>query len=302
VQSLREHHPDVLLAISTLLPDAQRRALQAQGCLVVTEPAEAVRTIAALANLGQQLRQPLDEAAAAAAPPAPSQAVPTGPLSEPQALALLGAAGLRTVPHRVVQSADEAVAAARALGYPVVMKVVSADITHKSDVGGVALGLADDDAVRAALASMQAAVARQAPQACIDGWLVAPLLRGGVECILGIQRDPVFGPMVMFGLGGVFVEIVGDVALHSAPVTPEQALQMMRSTRAWPLLNGARGRPPADVDALAQQIAALSRWAVACGDTLASVDVNPYLALPAAQGGGCALDGVVVGRPAALPT
>ncbi|MEN9627077.1 MAG: hypothetical protein RJA10_303, partial [Pseudomonadota bacterium] len=302
VASLREHHPDVLLAISTLLPEAQRRALQAQGCLVVTEPAEAVRTIAALARLAQQLRQPLDETAAAALPRAAAQAVPDGPLSEAQALALLGSAGLRTVPHRVVQSADEAVAAAQALGHPVVLKVVSADITHKSDIGGVALGLADDDAVRAALASMQASVARLAPQARIDGWLVAPQLRGGVECILGIQRDPVFGPMVMFGLGGVFVEIVGDVALHSAPVTPEQALQMMRSTRAWPLLTGARGRPVADVDALAQQISALSRWAVSCGDTLASVDVNPYLALPAEQGGGCALDAVVVGRAAAGST
>ena len=83
------------------------------------------------------------------------------------------------------------------------------------------------------------------------------------ETIAGVVVDPVFGPMVMFGLGGVFVEIVGDVALHSAPVTPEQALQMMRSTRAWPLLNGARGRPAADVGALAQQIAALSRWAAA---------------------------------------
>jgi hypothetical protein len=143
---------------------------------------------------------------------------------------------------------------------------------------------------------MQDAVTTRAPGARTEGVLVAPMLRGGVECILGIQRDPVFGPMVMFGLGGVFVEIVGDVALRSAPVTPAQALDMMRATKAWPLLTGARGRPPADVDTLAQQIAALSRFAVAAGDTLDSIDINPFIALPAAQGGGCAVDAVIVGR------
>jgi acetate---CoA ligase (ADP-forming) len=292
VDSLRASYPEQLMAVSTLLTPERRRSLEQRGCLVFGEPAEAVRTLAALADIAAHFDQPLPARSAPAAP----ITLPPVTLTEPQGLAALADAGLRTVPHRVARSADEAAAAAAELGFPVVLKIVSPDITHKYDVGGVALGLNDDAAVRAAYASMQDSAATRAPGARTEGVLVAPMLRGGVECILGTQRDPVFGPMVMFGLGGVFVEIVGDVALRSAPVTPEQALDMMRATKAWPLLTGARGRPVADVDTLAQQIAALSRFAVAAGDTLDSIDINPFIALPAAQGGGCAVDAVIVGR------
>jgi acyl-CoA synthetase (NDP forming) len=293
VRTLRAEHPDTVLTLCTLMSPERRQQLEAMGCLVSTEPAEAVRTIGTLATLAERLAQPVP--APALVPDSPI-AVPAGTLTEPQGLALLSRAGVRTVPHRVVHDADAAVQAADALGYPVVLKIVSPDITHKSDVGGVALGLRDAAALRAACERMRNDVARHAPTARIDGLLVAPMVGGGVECILGIQRDPVFGPMVMFGLGGVFVETLGEVALRSAPLTPEAALDMVRSTRAWPLLAGARGRPPADVQALAEQIAALSRLAVAAGDSLASLDINPYLALPADQGGGLALDAVVVGR------
>ncbi len=294
-ESLRRDHPDRLLAICTLLAPERRRTLESRGCLVFSEPAEAVRTLGALAALARRLDLPVPD-------PAPSTdegqvAVPPRTLSEPEGLALLARHGVRTVPHRVVTSGEDAVAAARELGFPVVLKIVSAELTHKSDVGGVALGLHDAEAVRGAYAEIVRQVAASAPQAHCDGVLVAPMLpRGGVECILGIQRDPVFGPMVMFGLGGVFVEIVGDVALRSAPVSPAQAMDMMRATRAWPLLTGARGRAPCNFDTLAQQIAALSRLAVAAGDTLASIDINPFIALPAAHGGGCAVDAVIVGR------
>jgi acetate---CoA ligase (ADP-forming) len=296
VQGLRQRYPDTVLALSTLMLADRRRQLEALGCLVSAEPAEAVRTLGALAAIAEHHARGLPPV-----PPAPAAlTVPPRTLTEPEGLALLAQAGVRTVAHRVVQDADAAVAAAEALGYPVVLKIVSPDITHKSDVGGVALGLRDAAAVRAACVAMQAGVARQAPGAQIDGLLVAPMLSGGVECILGIQRDPVFGPMVMFGLGGVFVETLGEVALRSAPLTQAQAAEMIRSTRAWPLLAGTRGRPPADLDHLAAQLASLSRLAVAAGDSLASLDINPYIALPAALGGGCAVDAVVVGSlPAA---
>lgn len=294
--TLRQAYPHRVLAFSTLLAPERRRSLESRGCLVFEEPADAVRTLAALAALAERMAQPVPPATEAGAP---SITLPPATLSEPQGLALLAQAGVRTVPHRVVHSADAAAAAAAELGWPVVLKIVSADLTHKSDVGGVALGLGDAEAVRAAFAAMQLSVAAKAPAARREGVLVAPMLPGGgVECILGVQRDAVFGPMVMFGLGGVFVEIFGDVALRSAPVTPAQALQMMQTTRAWPLLAGARGRPAVDTDALAQQIAALSRFALAAGDTLASIDINPFIALPAAAGGGCAVDAVVVGRHA----
>ncbi len=295
VTNLRRDYPHKVLAVSTLLKPERQRALEAMGCLFFSEPSEAVRTIAALADFGAAFARP------APPPPQPPQttaALPEGTQSEPQGLATLAAAGIHTAQHQVVQSADDAVAAAQRLAGPVVLKIVSPDITHKSDIGGVALGLRDAATVREAHGRMLASVRTHAPQARIEGVLVAPMLTGGVECILGAHNDPVFGPMVMFGLGGVFVELLGDVALHSAPVTPAQAMDMIRSTKGFALLAGARGRPPVDLEHLAANLAALSQLAVAAGDTLVSIDINPFIALPKDQGGGCAVDAVVAGRAA----
>lgn len=290
---LRRDYPGTVAAFSTLMSAARRRTLESMGCLVYSEPADAVRAVAALARFAEAFRTPV---ALPLAPSDPTHPLPVGTLSEPEALAALASAGISTVPHQVVHSADAAAAAAQALGGAVVLKIVSRDITHKSDIGGVALGLRDAAAVRTAFAGMQQAVALAAPTARVDGVLVAPMLGGGVECILGAHNDPVFGPMVVFGLGGVFVELLGDVALHSAPVTQSQALQMIRSTRGFGLLSGARGRAPVDLDFLAANLVALSRLAVAAGDSLVSIDVNPFIAMPRSAGGGCAVDAVVVGR------
>lgn len=294
VTNLRRDYPDKLLALSTLLTAERRLVVESKGCLVFSEPAEAVRTMAALAAFGEAF------ARTDIAPPTPAMAtkpLPAGTQSEPQALATLAAAGIATCAHEVVASASEAAAAAGRLAQPVVLKIVSPDILHKSDIGGVMLGLQDAEAVHNAYDTMQATVRQHAPDARIDGVLVAPMVRGGVECILGARRDPVFGPIVMFGLGGVFVELLGDVALHSAPVSHNQALAMIRSVKGFGLLSGARGRPPADLDCLARNLAALSRLAVAAGDTLESIDINPFIALPANRGGGCAVDAVIVGTP-----
>jgi acyl-CoA synthetase (NDP forming) len=143
---------------------------------------------------------------------------------------------------------------------------------------------------------MHEAVRAKAPNARLEGVLVAPMVAGGVECILGARYDPVFGPMVMFGLGGVFVELLGDVVLRSAPVDHRQALEMVRAVKGVGLLSGARGRTPVDLNVLADNLAALSRLAVAAGDSLDSIDINPFIALPAKHGGGFAVDAVVVGR------
>ena len=292
IVKMRRDYPDKLLVLSSLFSAEKRRAIEALGCLVYSEPAEAVRSVAALASFAEAFSRPADAPVTMVA----TLLLPPGAQSEPQALATLASAGISIAAHQVVQSADEAVAVAGALTGPVVLKIVSPDITHKSDIGGVALGLADADAVRAAFDAMQTSVRSHAPAARIDGVLVAPMLSGGVECILGAHYDPVFGPMVMFGLGGVFVEIFGDVVLHSAPVTPHQALEMIRATKGFGLLSGARGRAPVDLEFLAANLAALSRLAVAAGDSLDSIDINPFIALPKALGGGCAADAVVVGR------
>jgi hypothetical protein len=129
-----------------------------------------------------------------------------------------------------------------------------------------------------------ARAAQHAPKARIEGVLIAKQINGGVEMALGVLRDPVFGPVAMVGLGGVFIEILKDVAFRRCPFDPAQAEAMIRSLKGFPLLDGARGKPKADVKALAESLAALSRFAVAAGPRLASVDVNPMLVLPAGQG------------------
>ena len=295
VTGLRRDYPHTLLAVSTLLTPARQRIIEGMGCLVFGDPSEAVRTIEALTSYAEAFARqvpPLPEAGAVATQ------LGDGTQTEPQGLATLRAAGVQTAPNQVVHNAQAAVDAAAATGTAVVLKIVSPDITHKSDVGGVALNLRGADAVRAAYEKMQLTVRANAPTARLEGVLVAPMVSGGVECILGAQYDPVFGPMVLFGLGGVFVELLGDVALHTAPVTEAQALQMIRSTKGYALLAGARGRAAVDVECLARNLAALSRLAAAAGDSLVSIDINPFIALPADQGGGFAVDAVVVGRAA----
>ena len=205
---------------------------------------------------------------------------------------MLTRAGIDAAPERVAEDADAAVRAADALGYPVVMKVLSPDIVHKSDIGAVKLDLGDAGAVRAAHAAIAEAVARHAPDARVTGTLVARQLTGGVECFMGINRDPAFGPVAAFGLGGVFVEILDDVALRLCPFDEAAARETILSVRGAAVLTGARGRPPADVDALARALSRLSVFAAGAGPRLRSVDLNPVLAMPEGEGA-FALDAVI---------
>lgn len=292
VGSLREAYPDTLLAVSTLLSPERRAELEAMRCLVFADPSDGIRTIAALAGLKPA-------AAAVAATPASTKAPLTlapGTMSEPDALALLADAGVPVVAHRVVRSADEAAAAAEALGEAVVVKIVSADIPHKSDVGGVALGLRGAAQARAAFERTRDLALTARPEARLDGALVARMLTGGVECIAGVHRDPVFGPVLMFGLGGIHVETLRDVSLRALPITRDDALAMVRELRAFAILNGARGRPPVDLDSIADALCALADFAQRAGDSLDSAEINPLIARPKAEGGCVAVDALVVGR------
>ncbi|OEZ29034.1 acetate--CoA ligase family protein [Variovorax boronicumulans] len=291
VSSLREAYPDTLLAVSTLLTPERRAELEAMRCLVFADPSDGIRTIAALAGL--------KPAAAVAAAPASIKAPLTlapGTLSEPDALALLAGAGVPVVAHRVVRSADEAAAAAEALGEAIVVKIVSADIPHKSDVGGVALGLRGAAQARAAFERTRDLALTARPEARLDGALVARMLSGGVECIAGVHRDPVFGPVLMFGLGGIHVETLRDVSLRALPIARDDALAMVRELRAFAILNGARGRPPVDLDSIADALCALADFAQRAGDSLDSAEINPLIARPQAEGGCVAVDALVVGR------
>lgn len=291
VASLREAYPDTLLAVSTLLSPERRAELETMRCLVFADPSDGIRTIAALAGL-----KPASAAAVAEAPAAEPLTLSPGAMSEPEALALLADAGVPVVAHRVVRSADEAAAAADALGDAVVVKIVSADIPHKSDVGGVALGLRGAAQARAAFERTRNHALTARPDARLDGALVARMLAGGVECIAGVHRDPVFGPVLMFGLGGIHVETLRDVSLRALPITRDDALAMVRELRAFAILNGARGRPPVDLDSIADALCALADFAQRAGDSLDSAEINPLIARPQAEGGCVAADALVIGR------
>jgi succinyl-CoA synthetase beta subunit len=179
---------------------------------------------------------------------------------------------------------EAALEAAREIGFPVVLKLLSPDILHKSEIGGVLLGIADEAALRAGFATLLARAADRAPGARVDGVLVAKQVAGAVEMAVGVVRDPVFGPVVMVGLGGVFIEVFRDVAFRRCPVSETEAETMIRALRGFPLLDGARGRPKADVAALARAVAALSRFGAAAGPRLLSAEINPLMVLPEGQG------------------
>ena len=194
-----------------------------------------------------------------------------GQWSEARGLELLAAHGVPVVPWRLARSGDEAVAAARELGYPVVVKVVSPEILHKTDIGGVALGLGDDDGVREAFARVVAA----AGDAHVDGALVAPMRGGGVELIVGVVRDPQWGPTLAVGLGGVWVHVADDTSLRVLPVGEADVREMLDELRGSALLKGARGSRAADLEQLVQTIVAFAQLAERLGPALASLEVNP---------------------------
>ena len=197
------------------------------------------------------------------------------PDSEHAALAWLASQGVPVVPTTLAADVRAAVAAAETLGGPVVLKVASRDIPHKSDIGGVALNLRGADAVAAAHARIHAAVKAHAPQARLDGVLVAPMRERGIELIVGMARDPEWGPVLAVGLGGVWVETLKDVALRVLPVDEAEIRAMLAELRGAKLLAGQRGVPAADLGALAAAIARIAQAAGNLGPDLAAMDVNP---------------------------
>jgi acetyl-CoA synthetase (ADP-forming) len=187
-------------------------------------------------------------------------------------------------------TAEAAGEAAARLGFPVVLKAISRDIVHKSDVGAVRLGLGSGDAVATAAREMAAALASEAPKARLEGFSVQETVAGGAEIIVGARRDPQFGPVVMVGLGGIAVEILKDVALAPAPVSGARARVMLGSLAAAPLLRGARGRPPLDLDAVVDAVVRVSWLATDLGARLVDLEVNPLIVRRAGQGA-VAVDG-----------
>jgi acyl-CoA synthetase (NDP forming) len=279
LKAVLDAHPDRIFVLSILAPPDRVREWEADGFLCMEDPSRAVIALAAMGRFGEAFARGAD-----AAPDLAPIALPDAAPNEAEAKRILAGAGIPMVPETACRNAEDAVAAAEAIGFPVVAKILSPDILHKSEMGGVLLGLGDAGAVRQGYATLMQRAQAHAPGARIDGVLVAKQVTGGTEIALGVVRDPVFGPMAMVGLGGVFIEIFADVAFRRCPVDATQAEAMIRSLRGFPLLDGARGRPKADVAALAQALVALSRFAAAAGPRLASAEINPLLVLPAGQG------------------
>jgi acetate---CoA ligase (ADP-forming) len=216
--------------------------------------------------------------------PAPARKLASGILPAEAAYRLLEEFGIAAVPTVMTQSADEAAAAANRMGFPVVLKIESAQITHKSDAGGVALRLSSTTEVRNAYAQIITEVSRRAPIAKIDGIVVQRMASEGVEMILGIKRDPLFGPVVICGFGGILVELLKDVSIGMPPLSPKQAHDMLKRLRGFPILAGVRGKPAADIDALCDAIAGVSTLAWSFRDQLAGLDINPLIVLPKGKG------------------
>ncbi len=284
---LRRDFPDRLIVVCCTGSDQVIRQYEKAGFLVFTDPSRAVRALHAVAGLDAAFSTPRQ-----ILPHPVAVALPDSTPDEAEAKRLLIGAGIDVAPERTATTPEDAVRAADQIGYPVVIKILSPDILHKSDIGGVKLNIGDAEAVRSAYVEIMAAVAAKVPDARITGVLVARQMTGGVECLMGISRDPTFGPVAVFGLGGIFVEILNDVALRQCPFDEASAREMILSIRAAAILKGARGRKPADIGALARMLSRLSLFAAGAGARLESIDLNPVLALPEGEGA-FALDAVV---------
>ncbi|MGE3537533.1 MAG: acetate--CoA ligase family protein [Candidatus Tectimicrobiota bacterium] len=225
------------------------------------------------------------------------QALGRATLSESESKQLIAAWGVPITREQRVTSAEAAVEAAQSLGYPVALKVDSPDILHKTEAGVVRLGLRDAEQVRSAYETVLANARAYAPGAAISGVLVQEMVADGIEVIVGVSYDPQLGPTLLFGTGGVMVEVYNDVALRRCPVTRSEAQAMVSAVKGSRLLRGFRGRPAADVEALVDVLVSISHLAAQLEGRLAELDINPLMVLPAGQGVK-AVDALVVFTPA----
>jgi acetyltransferase len=214
-------------------------------------------------------------------------------LDEVRSKALLAAYGIPLAREELAGSADEAVAAAERIGFPVVLKAVSATLLHKSDVGAVALNLADAAAVRTAWTRIDANLTKHGFTGHLEGMLLSEMVKGGLELVLGLHRDPEMGLIAMAGTGGVLLELIKDVAFCVPPITREKALDLIGRTHVAKLAAGYRGSAKLDMDALAGALCGLGKLALDLAEVIESVDVNPFLLR---ESGAVALDALVVLR------
>ena len=197
-------------------------------------------------------------------------------LGEVKGKDVLGAYGFQVPEGALASSDEEALEIAERIGFPVAMKIVSPDIIHKSDLGGVFLNVANGEAVEDTYDLMTLKIRKKVPNVRIEGVYVERMVAKGLEVIIGMTRDPQFGPMLMFGLGGIFVEVMKDVTFHLAPITEQEAIQMLKSTRSYAMLQGRRGRDGVDIAAIASGLQRISQLTTDFPQIL-ELDINPFI-------------------------
>ncbi len=302
VSKAAARYPDRYFALSAIASPEMQRRYEAAGVGLFEDPWRAVASVAAAMRCAERLAAP-----PLPVPPVPHNLppLPRGRIAEHEAKRILAAAGIPVLDERLASNAGEARAAAREIGERLVLKIVSPDIPHKTEMGGVMLDVPAEEA-GAAYDRLVERVKARAPRAKIDGVLLSPMVKGGVEMILGVQNDAVFGPVVMLGLGGIFVEVLRDVTFRIAPFGVEEAYRMIAELRGVAILKGARGQPPCDLDTLAAALSRLSLFAAAKRAEFTSIDINPLLVRPKGEGA-AALDALILasdtisGNDAATP-
>ncbi|MCG8615866.1 MAG: acetate--CoA ligase family protein, partial [Desulfobacterales bacterium] len=247
---------------------------------VFSTPERAIRAIGAAMTFGEFTRNHTAETLPQAnITSSPGQSADIRLMPEPEAVSLLSEYGIDYPEHAYATSVDQALEAAENIGYPVVLKVVSPDVSHKSDAGGVRVNIDSGDALRQAWQEIETNVHACNPGAAISGMIVCAQAEPGLEMIIGTLTDPVFGPSVMVGMGGIYTEIIRDTAQRVAPVSKKEALAMLKELKGWPLLTGARGQDTLDTDTLAGMIAAVSDLATA-DTSINELDLNPVRVYP----------------------
>lgn len=266
------------------------QAVQASGVPFFRSADRALRALRRVAGFGQGLAVAARAGTAQAPAAVPLPAAPTALLAEWQGKRWLAAIGLPVPAGALARTADEAAAHAQRIGYPVVLKAQAAALPHKSDVGGVLVGLANEDALRAGWAQLHANVARHRPGLALDGALVEAMGRKGLELVVGAKRDADWGPVVLVGLGGIWIEALKDVQLLAPDLAEADTVAALRQLKAAPLFDGLRGEPAVDLAAVARAVAAIGAQ-MRANPAIAEIDINPLVAYPE---GVLALDALVL--------
>ena len=288
---VREAHEHQTLMLSIIASPEDRAHYEQLRIPCFEDPSLAVRAMAALTRFGEAFERPLP--ATKIERPQGTLDVPDTAIDEYDAKKILASWGIPVAEDRRVRSRQEAAEAWTAINRPAVMKIVAAEILHKTEIGGVILNVTSAEAAGDAYDTLMQRARKARPEVKEVSVLVTPLIEGGVETVLGVSNDPLFGPVVMFGLGGILVEVLHDVTFRLAPFDEAEARRMIDDIRSRAVLDGVRGAKATDIDALAHALSRLSVFAAENVHTIQSVDVNPFVVFPS---GAVALDALIIPR------